>query len=70
MGFGNKKSCFTIEYARYNKTHTAEGVLTMISPNIATYSIGAHHNFLHFNTNFSPFVLLASAPILAMAIQL
>lgn len=54
MGFGNKKSCFTIEYARYNKTHTAEGVLTMISPNIATYSIGAHHNFFTFQYQLFP----------------
>ncbi|MBK9689005.1 MAG: hypothetical protein IPO65_15080 [Saprospiraceae bacterium] len=54
MGFGNKKSCFTIQYARYNKKHTAEGIIPLISPNNATYSIGAHHNFFTFQYQVFP----------------
>jgi hypothetical protein len=53
-GFGNKRSFFTLQYARYNTSVSAEGLVVAVSSNPATYTIGSHHNFFTAQYQFFP----------------
>lgn len=48
----NKKSYTAIQYARLNNKYKAEGVISAISPNSASYVIGSHHNLISLQYDY------------------